>query len=162
MAEPYRFTPVTMADLPLLEGWRQLPHVIQWWDDEPLFEAEDLANPRVVMWRVDVQGQPFAYLQDYAIHGWPDHHFAHLPAGARGLDQFIGPPAMLGCGHGQALIAQRAAALFAVGVPELSVDPHPANARAIHVYARIGFQISGPPAGSPWGEYLPMVLQPPA
>jgi aminoglycoside 6'-N-acetyltransferase len=162
MVQPYRFTPVTMADLPKLDTWRQLPHVAAWWDDEPLFDDDDLADPRIALWLVSREGRAFAYLQDYAVHGWPDHPFRHLPAGARGLDQFIGPADMLGHGHGIGMIAARVAALFASGVPAVAVDPHPDNARAIHVYRRVGFASIGPPAVSEWGAYLPMVLPAPA
>ena len=102
-------------------------------------------------------GKPFAYMQDYSVHAEPDHHFAHLPPGSRGTDQYIGGPAMLGRGHGTALIRQRMAELFAAGAPALGTDPHPDNARAIAVYGKLGFLISGLPQQTPWGLVLPML-----
>lgn len=69
MAELYRFTPATLADLPRLDAWQRLPHVAAWWDDDPLFDADDLADPRLALWLVAWAGRDFAYLQDYAVHG---------------------------------------------------------------------------------------------
>ncbi|WWR55751.1 hypothetical protein RV999_26300 (plasmid) [Sinorhizobium meliloti] len=44
-------------------------------------------------------------MQDYTVHGWDDHHFAHLAKGSRGIDQYIGDPEMVGVGHGSTLSA---------------------------------------------------------
>jgi aminoglycoside 6'-N-acetyltransferase len=64
-------------------------------------------------------------MQDYAVHCGGDHPFDHLPAGSRGMDQFIGSPDMIGKGHGQAFIRQRLKVLFAQGIPVVATDPHP-------------------------------------
>src|SRR5437868_2884001 len=101
----YRFRPVGEADLPLLARWRATPQVAAWWGPpEVEAAAEALADPRIAMWIVAYEGRPFAYAQDYAPHDWDDHPFAHLPAGARGIDQYIGEPDMLDRGHGSAFI----------------------------------------------------------
>ena len=84
---PYRFRPVTQADVPLLRDWRLRPHVRQWWGPH---EAEDpadvLAEEAVAMWIIEHDGRPFAYAQDYSPLDWDHHHFAHLPPGARGSE----------------------------------------------------------------------------
>jgi aminoglycoside 6'-N-acetyltransferase len=54
----------------------------------------------MVMRIVSFEGRPFAYAQDYAVHVWPQPHFAHLPSGSRAIDSFIGEPDMIGRGHG--------------------------------------------------------------
>ncbi|XWR09917.1 hypothetical protein RWE88_15445 [Sinorhizobium meliloti] len=44
-------------------------------------------------------------MQAYTVHGWDDHHFAHLAKGSQGIDQYIGHPEMVGVGHGSTLSA---------------------------------------------------------
>ena len=151
----YRFRPVTVDDLDLLNAWRREPHVAEWWDDAP-YAADDLQDPDVTMRIVEAHGRPFAFVQDYGVHDEAGHHFAHLPPGSHGMDQFIGPPAMIGRGHGSAFIAQRMAELFGAGAPVLAVDPHPDNARAIAAYRKVGFRIAGEARDTRWGRVLPM------
>ena len=146
-----------MEDLPLLRRWQAAPHVARWWDDDEPFSAKDLDDPTIARWMVSAEDALFAYMQDYAVHGSGPHHFDALPAGSRGIDQYIGEPSMLGRGHGVGMIGQRIAELFAKGAPAIGVDPHPDNARAIAVYRKLGFVVSGPSRQTPWGLILPMV-----
>lgn len=151
-----------MSDLPLLRKWQSFPHVREWWNDNEPFNAEKLTDMRVSRWIVERDGKPFAYMQDYSVHGWEDHHFGYLSTGSRGLDQYIGDPAMVGGGHGTAFIRQRMNELFAAGAPALAVDPHPANGRAIAVYKKLGFEIVGVEQQTPWGSIVPMVAKHPS
>ncbi|MGR3502768.1 GNAT family N-acetyltransferase [Pseudaestuariivita sp.] len=157
----YTFRAMTADDVPMLRTWLATPHVARWWDGEPPPTEADRQDPRVARWIVSLGGHPFAYMQDYTVHGWPDHHFAHLPKGSRGIDQYIGDAALLGQGHGPAFVAQRVAALVAGGAPAVATDPHPDNARAIAAYRKAGFAPEGPPQETPWGLILPMVLHAP-
>ena len=158
----YRFRPAALADLPMLRSWVARPHVREWWSDGDPFDAGDLESPLFAAWIVETGGRPFAYMQDYAVHGFEaDHHLGFLPPGARGIDQFIGAPDMIGRGHGTGFIGARMRALFDGGVPAIGTDPHPDNARAIAVYERLGFWIAGPPRDTEWGRVLPMVATPP-
>lgn len=140
----YEFRRVTPADLPMIRLWLQTPAVREWWIDadghpaDPIVE-DDLVDPHVAMWIVSWRGRPFAFMQDYNPHAWDGHHFAHLPPGSRGIDQFIGEPGMIGSGHGSGFIRARVDALFAAGVPAVGTDPHPANVRAIRAYEKAGF-----------------------
>ncbi len=162
MPGPYRFRPATLEDAALIFSWRHTAPVRAWWGDpEPLL-AEDLADPRIAIHIVEHAGRPFAYLQDYDVHGWDGHHFAYLPPGARGIDQFIGVPEMLGQGHGTAFLRQRVADLFAAGAPAIGTDPHPDNARAIAAYRKVGFHIAGPAEETEWGRVVRMELWRPA
>jgi aminoglycoside 6'-N-acetyltransferase len=111
----------------------------------------------VALWTVSADGRPFAFMQDYDVHGWEGHHFGHLPAGARGIDQFIGEVDMIGHGHGPAFIARRVEAMFEAGAPVIATDPHPDNGRAIAAYRRAGFDVAGPPGETQWGLALPML-----
>ena len=159
--EPYAFRPAALDDLPLLRRWIARPHVGEWWSEGDPFDADDLTDPRVARWIVETDGTPFAFMQDYAVHGWEGgHHFDFLPEGARGIDQFIGEPGVIGRGHGTAFIRARMEALLGGGVPAIGTDPHPDNARAVGVYAKLGFRAAGPPRETRWGLVLPMVAIP--
>jgi aminoglycoside 6'-N-acetyltransferase len=154
---PYSFRPVTEADLPLLRGWREAAHVRQWWGAPDVEEAEGtLADPRVAMWIVEHDGRPFAYAQDYSPHDWPDHPFAHLPAGSRGIDQYIGEPDMVGRGHGSAFVRLHCERLHDAGAPAIGTDPHPDNARAIRAYEKAGFVVTSQPLDTRWGRAVLM------
>jgi aminoglycoside 6'-N-acetyltransferase len=118
------------------------PEVVRWWGDPAEQYAlleEDLGNPLMVMRIVACDGRPFAYVQDYGVHTWPQPHFADLPKGARGIDAFIGVADMIGRGHGAAFLRQRAAQLIAEGAPLVAIDPDTANLRARRAYAKAGF-----------------------
>jgi aminoglycoside 6'-N-acetyltransferase len=152
----YDFRAVTDADLALLDGWHHQPHVREWWGAPEPFPPEDLSDPRLALMIVGLRGTEFAFMQDYDVHGWEGHHFAYLPPGARGIDQFIGVPELLGQGHGPAFIRQRVTELFAAGAPAIGTDPHPGNLRAIKAYAKAGFQVVGPEEETEWGRVIRM------
>lgn len=155
----YSFHKVTSDDVQLLTSWQATPHVREWWDASEPYDGADLADPRVARWIVSNAGRPFAFMQDYTVHGWEDHHFAHLPRGSRGIDQFIGDAEMTGIGHGSAFIGMRLQALFDAGARVVATDPHPDNHRAIAVYKKLGFVRSGPPEETQWGLILPMLAR---
>jgi aminoglycoside 6'-N-acetyltransferase len=156
VAARFALRPATLAHLELLRCWQGEHHVRASWDDEDPYDDTDVADPRLNRWIVSFDARPFAYMQDYAVHGWGNHPFDHLPAGSRGVDQFIGPPDMIGKGHGRAFIRQRVQAMFAQGVPVVATDPHPDNQRAIAAYERVGFRVAGPARDTHWGRILPM------
>jgi aminoglycoside 6'-N-acetyltransferase len=158
-AQRYRFRKATVDDLDLLMKWQSTPHVRQWWGSNDPYDEEELADPRVARWIVSDFGHPFAFMQDYTVHGWDDHHFAELPKGSRGIDQYIGDPDMIGRGHGSAFIGARMRLLFDEGAPVIATDPHPDNRRAIAVYENLGFEPFGPPRETQWGLILPMMAK---
>ncbi|WP_300034854.1 GNAT family N-acetyltransferase [uncultured Roseobacter sp.] len=155
----YTFQRASLDDLALLATWQSAPHVRKWWDSDEPYDSGYLADPRVARWIVSFADHAFAFMQDYTVHGWDDHHFAHLPQGSRGIDQFIGDPAMVGCGHGSAFIKQRMDQLFEGGAPVIATDPHPENKRAIAVYGKVGFKPLGPTRETRWGLILPMAAK---
>jgi aminoglycoside 6'-N-acetyltransferase len=153
----YRFRPVAAADLALPGRWRAMPHVAAWWGPPDVEDpAQSLADPRIAMWIVENGGRPFAYAQDYAPHDWEDHPFAHLPAGSRGIDQYIGEPDMLDHGHGSAFIRAHCERLFAAGAPAIGTDPHPDNRRSIRACEKAGFSIASAPLETRWGRAVLM------
>lgn len=158
-ANVYHFRRATMDDLALLKAWQSQPHVLAWWDADAPYDEQDLADTRVAHWIVSHADRPIAFMQDYTVHGWDGHHFADLPKGSRGIDQYIGDPEMVGIGHGTAFIGTRMQALFDAGVPVIATDPHPENKRAIAAYEKLGFKRSGSPQETEWGLVLPMLAR---
>ena len=155
----YDLRPATLTDLPMLRAWKRGAHVAQWWGADDPFDETDLATPGFQPWILSWAGRDFAYLQDYDPGIEAGHHFGHLPAGSRGMDQFIGPEDMLGQGHGTAVVARHVAFLFSLGVPVVALDPHPENARAIRVYEKAGFRVAGPAQETRWGRVLPLIIE---
>lgn len=144
MAEPlYQFRPMTAADLPLVRGWLVMPHVVEWWgyaDEQFRLVAEDLESLAMHQFIVTADDRPFAYLQCYDPTAWPDNGLGSHPDGTRGIDQFIGDPAMIGLGHGSAFIRNFTDGLLTAGTPRALTDPDPSNARAIRAYEKAGFR----------------------
>ena len=143
MSPPYTFQPVTQSDLPQLEIWLQAPEVAIWWGD-PVEQAEllrsDIDEPRMQMELVLFNRKPFAYVQSYEVHAWPQPHLDHLPIGSRAIDTFIGEPMMIGRGHGSAYLRNMALRLQAGGAPVIAIDPTEANRRAVRAYYNAGFR----------------------
>lgn len=159
----YHFRDVTEADLPLLRRWLAEPHVAEWWDDPD----EALAEIREAMDSVETEpliaelaGKPVAYIQSYDPHLEDGHPYQDQPFGTLGLDISIGDPALVGKGHGSAIIRQFTAQLFAEGCPRIVIDPDPANARAIRAYEKAGF-VAFDTRTSIYGPALMMALDAP-
>ncbi|HEX3699361.1 MAG TPA: GNAT family N-acetyltransferase [Phenylobacterium sp.] len=153
----YLIRAFTEADLPLVQRWRAEPHVIRWWGAPDLEDPlEHLEDPRLGLWIVELAGRPFAFIQDYEVHAWPDHPFAYLPKGARGMDLFIGEPDLLGQGHGARFLRQHVDQMFAAGVPAAGIDPHPDNAAARRSFGKAGFRFHSGPVETAWNRAVLM------
>jgi aminoglycoside 6'-N-acetyltransferase len=155
----YTFRKMTSADFKMVSTWRSHQHVREWWDSDEPSTNRELEDERVERWIVSLAERPFAYIQDYTVHGWDNHHFFALPPGSRGIDQFIGELDMIGHGHGPAFISEHLIRLFSNGVPVVATDPHPENARAVAAYKKAGFKVFGPVQQTPWGPILPMKIK---
>jgi aminoglycoside 6'-N-acetyltransferase len=143
MMMSYTFRPAGVQDLPLLEQWLRTPEVVRWWGDpeeQAALLQQDLHDPRMVMRIVSCEGRSFAFAQDYAVHVWPQPHFACLPPGSRSIDSFIGVPDMIGRGHGSAFLKLLAERLRAEGAPVVAIDPNVENLRARRAYEKAGFR----------------------
>ena len=99
----------------------------------------DLDHPDTDQLVVALGGHPFGYIQCYPLSTW-NQSFGLQPAATRGIDQFIGEPGMLGCGHGSGFIRQFVDNLLASGTPRVVTDPDPDNRRAVRAYEKAGFQ----------------------
>jgi aminoglycoside 6'-N-acetyltransferase len=135
----YCFRPMSARDLVMVRAWQAAPHVREWWDDDPLTLASE-DEPAIEQYIIAVGGQPFAYLQCYLQSAYPENGLGTHPTGTRGIDQFIGPPDMVGRGHGSAFIRAFADGLLRSGTPRVIADPDPRNARAVRAYAKAGFR----------------------
>ena len=155
--DSYLIRPFVDADLPLVGEWRRQPHVVEWWGEPSLEpETEKRSDARIAMWLVERGGRPFAFIQDYDVHGWDPHPFGYLPRGSRGLDLYIGELDMVGRGHGQRFLRQHVERLFAAGIPAVGADPHPDNVRARRAYEKAGFALVSEPLDTPWGHAILM------
>jgi aminoglycoside 6'-N-acetyltransferase len=126
----------------MLRRWLETPEVRRWWGDPDEQEAllrEDLAGEDMTMWIVCLNGSPFGYAQHCDVHGWPQPHVAHLPAGSIAIDAFVGKPEMIGKGNGARFLRLLAERIRRSGAPEIVIDPDPANERAIRAYRNAGF-----------------------
>jgi aminoglycoside 6'-N-acetyltransferase len=138
----YLFHPMAVDHLPMVRRWLGTPEVVRWWGDpDQQFEVVrgDLDHPDMDQFIVAADGQPFGYIQCYRLSAWNCGFGAH-PAESRGIDQFIGEPDMIGCGHGARFIRQFVDALFSTGTPRVLTDPDPANGRAVRAYEKAGFE----------------------
>jgi AacA4 family aminoglycoside N(6')-acetyltransferase len=145
---------MTEHDIPMLHGWLNRPHIVEWWDGEPctleMIRAKYLprvmAQERVTPYIGLLGATPFAYAQSYTALGigngwWEDE----TDPGVRGIDQFIADPALLNRGLGTQLV--RALVTLLLGDPavtKVQTDPAPSNLRAIRCYEKAGFRKIGP------------------
>jgi aminoglycoside 6'-N-acetyltransferase len=142
MPTDYVFRAMTAADLPLIQRWLALPHVVEWWgkpDEQYALVSGDLDEPTMHQFILAQAGRPFGYLQCYDLTEW-NAGFGPQPEGTRGIDLFIGEPDMIGLGHGSALLRCFADELLQKGAPRMVTDPDPANGRAIRAYEKAGFE----------------------
>jgi len=155
----YTFRSVVPEDLPLLSTWLEEPLVTRWFDDPDYIDdlEDNLEDKRIRMQLVLHNNTPLAYVQDYDIHAWPNHHLGYLPLHSRGLDTFVGKREWMGQGHATNYLGLLANALFREGVPALGIDPHPENTTARWVYKKIGFTEDGI-VQSEWGKVVTMSL----
>jgi aminoglycoside 6'-N-acetyltransferase len=137
---------VTEADLPALAAWLALPHWREWWGDPETEVAairQNMDSISVEPLIVELAGKPIGYLQSYDPHLEDDHPYQDQPFGTLGVDLSIGPPELVGIGHGAAILRQFAGVLLDEGAPRVVIDPHPANSRAIRAYEKAGFRPLG-------------------
>ncbi|QRM53688.1 GNAT family N-acetyltransferase [Sinorhizobium sp. BG8] len=141
--EEFAFRRLTEAHLPLVGQWLAEPHVQRWWGEpaDALSEIRGhLDDPLVEPYLVLIPARPIGYVQKYLIDG-PDHPYGDQPAGAAGIDQFIGIPSLIGRGYGSKMVEAFALKLFEEGVERVVIDPHPESAQAIRAYEKAGFTV---------------------
>lgn len=141
-SEIYKFVPVTEADIPLLKVWLSEPEVRRWWGDpdkEVALIEGDVGNPQISLNLVHIDEKPFAFIQDYDVHAWPEKYREPLPKGTRSIDVFIGNSELRGKGHGPKFLRLRAGQLLQNGSPMVVIDPLRTNLNARAAYIKAGF-----------------------
>ncbi len=145
------------SDLSLIRAWLERPHVAEWWgdaDEELELIKNDRTNPAMEHFLIVVDGSPGGFIQCYDTSTW-DFPLG-VPEGSRGIDLFIGEPDLLGQGIGTKVLSAFVTKLFESGVPEVVIDPDPANLRAIRAYEKAGFVRRTEVSSTPWGPALIM------
>lgn len=150
--ETIAFSPVTLADLPMLGEWMARPHWRDWWGDPEveLGYVRDMVEGRDKTCRpfvFVVAGEPAGYIQvwqvgPHQIPEWADDNpwLMELPADAVGVDLSLADGARLSRGVGSAVLRRFVAMLQAEGRQTIVIDPDPTNARAVAAYAKAGFR----------------------
>lgn len=129
----------------MIAGWLAQPHMREWWGEDPegslaeIAEAIDSIETEPLI--VELNGRPIGYVQSYDPHLEDGHPYQDQPFGTLGIDVSIGDAALVGIGHGTAIVRQFADLLFAEGAPRIIIDPDPSNVRAIRAYQKAGFRI---------------------
>jgi RimJ/RimL family protein N-acetyltransferase len=136
-------------------AWRNTPHVREWWDpdDPPLTveaeieefrEAQDPSHPTTTC-IIESAGVPVGYLQFYSWDGeasYLEEVGLTLPAGAWGLDIFIGEEGRLSRGLGSHTVRLISDHLFAEeDATAVALATEAGNARAQAAYVRAGMRV---------------------
>lgn len=143
---------LTAQDLPMLHGWLNRPHIVEWWGgeearptlDEVLAEyhPDALAAHNVTPYIAMLGDEPIGYAQSYIAMGSGDGWWEDITdPGVRGIDQSLANQDHLGKGLGTQLVQALVARLFSdPAVTAVQTDPAPHNARAIRCYEKAGFR----------------------
>jgi aminoglycoside 6'-N-acetyltransferase len=127
----------------------QAPGVTRWWpapDADELRELVENGDPDVDVWLVEAAGEVVGLIQGYEE---TDPMYRH-----GGIDVVLHPDAH-GRGLGSEAIRLLARHLLDDrGHHRLVIDPNAANARAIHVYEKVGFRRVGVLRDYEWDAHL--------
>lgn len=139
------------ADLDVVHGWMQSPHIEAFWHQawpRERWEEEisgHLAGDVILPLMVDLDGRPFAYIEVYRvvrdrIAGKYPHREHDL-----GLHIAIGDAARTGQGLGRALLRALADGLLAADpvCDRVVAEPDVANAPSLKAFAAAGFRTVG-------------------
>jgi aminoglycoside 6'-N-acetyltransferase len=111
-ADALTFRPMAAADFPMMTAWLAEPHVKAFYQPKPINLEEVCAHygPRLAEgWPTrchiaESGGRPFAYLQCYRNVDWPGWAAEIDVSDGLSIDLYIGEPAFVGRGYGQAML----------------------------------------------------------
>lgn len=146
--------PATLDDVPILEAWDLLPHVIACTTDDPTatsaFEgtdwAEEIAAASPVSYHLvaEVDGRPIGAMQVIDPHLEPTHYWGDVGPNLAALDIWIGETDALGHGYGTQMMTQVIDDAFAdPAITAILIDPLNSNTDAHRFYQRLGFRVVG-------------------
>lgn len=148
----FTFRRLRASDLILLDEWIRRPHVAQWWLGESLPRDTDATarhyrptlqhDSYVKPYIASLDDEPVGFIQSYVAIECGDGWWAdETDPGVVGVDQFLADEGNLGRGLGARMVSAFVRCLFRSGeVTKVQTDPHPANARAIRCYEKVGFR----------------------
>jgi aminoglycoside 6'-N-acetyltransferase len=145
------FRPLAEANFPDMVRWLSDPGVARWWPEADLgLEAIARKYTPVISgaepvrgFVIAIDGAPVGFIQAYVLGDHPGYQRQlGVDPGAVATDLFIGEPGWRDRGWGTAVLG---AFLERIVFGEMAaglavIAPEPGNARAIRVYARIGFR----------------------
>jgi len=144
------FRPLDLdADVELVHGWMQQPHVAPWWELEGPLELvrsyleRQARLAHLDQWVVtDDERRPFAYVETYRVAEDPIAAYYDARPGDRGFHLLVGPPELLGSGMAQALVRGLVARLLGrLGIERVVCEPDARNARMITLCRSLGGEV---------------------
>ncbi len=138
----------SLDDVPRLEHWDTLPHVIEASGDDDVVDwAGELA--RTVPWReqwiIEADGRPVGIIQVIDPHEEESHYWGAVGPNLRAIDIWLGEADDLGRGFGTQGMRLAIDHCFAdPDVRAILIDPLERNLRARAFYRRLGFAEVGP------------------
>jgi aminoglycoside 6'-N-acetyltransferase len=147
------------ADYARLVGWRNSPHVREWWDpDEPPVAMDGVieelgirgaGDDPTVPCIIELAGEAVGFIQFYpwdAEKVYLAEIELRLPEGAWGLDIFIGDAGLAGRGIGSRAVRLLSDHLFAEkSATVVALITESSNARSHASYRHAGMRVSGEP-----------------
>ena len=138
----------TVADVPLLTGWDQQPHVVAATgaDDVTDWVRELSVDTRWTEHLIaEEDGRPVGIVQLIDPGREETHYWGDCEPNLRALDIWLGEPSDLGRGLGTQMMRLALNRCFAdTDVTAVLIDPLAANTRARRFYERLGFREEGP------------------
>lgn len=136
------------ADIPLLEYWDGLPHIVEAtgcdegepgaWDWKNEIAAEPPWRELLV---AELRGNAIGFVQIIDPYLEETHYWGDCEQNLRAIDIWIGEAENLGRGYGSRIMSQALERCFAATrVSAVLIDPLIANTRAIAFYRKMGFQ----------------------
>jgi len=133
------------ADLELVHGWTQEPHVAAWWElDGPPSKVEEYLRRQAALrhldcWIVSEDRRPFAYVETYVVAGDPLARHYEAGEGDRGFHMLLGPPELLGTGAAQRLLRHLVSFLLGqFGITRIVCEPDVRNVRMLAFCRSLG------------------------
>jgi len=144
---------VTRDDVPQIIRWLRDEEVSRWWWDVSQKTGEQLAeeygnkvvDPRTDRYIISVDDVEIGGIQMAVLANYPDYVAEVNILNAAGVDVYIGEPEWRDRGVGSRVVRQFIDEIvFATpGIETCTIDPEPANTRAIRSYEKAGSGMSG-------------------
>jgi RimJ/RimL family protein N-acetyltransferase len=142
------FTPLTEADLALVEDWLRREHVARWWRDDI---GESIAEYRRAIegreptdhFLIVLDGSAVGMIQTYLVSDYPEwEEVVQVGPGVAGVDLLIGEAELIGAGLGPRVLVQFARDIvFAQsGVDAVVATVEEPNRRSWRAFEKAGFR----------------------